>query len=88
MLTLFRLGLSVPVVFYNNLGWTREEVVYIPIGVSNVEVLDSNSQKVPSHVISRDKTTVVAFFASVPPLGFDLFFFQLENETKERKKRK
>lgn len=66
-------GLSVPVVVYNNLGWPREEVVFIPVGVSHVIVRDTSAQVVSSQTFTRDGTFVVAFNAKISALGYTTY---------------
>jgi hypothetical protein len=63
-------GLSVPVVVYNSLGWSRREVLFIPVGVPSVTVRDASAKVLPSSILQRDGTTVVAFEVDLPPLGF------------------
>jgi len=44
------LGSVVPVVIYNSLAWSRSSVVEVPVGRSDLRVMDAGGDVIPSQV--------------------------------------
>jgi len=72
---------TLPVVIYNSLGWTRNEIIKIPVNVAALSVSSAStfSGDVRSQVLPSNDPTVSAKFnlffeASVSPLGFRTYF--------------
>lgn len=75
------------IVFYNSLGWTRNEYVSVSVGspVYEVIVKDANGNTLPSDLnpsfFSNSATSEVWFQISVPPLGYTTYFMSLDTST-------
>jgi alpha-mannosidase len=74
-------GDGVPVMLFNSLSWSRTDVVEVetqlPGPASDIEVIDTNRNVVPSQLLSMDKDTNRARFllqATVPSLGYRTYF--------------
>ncbi|KAH9288551.1 hypothetical protein KI387_032668, partial [Taxus chinensis] len=50
-------GRSLVVVIYNPLGWTRKEVIKIPVSSSAMEVLDSDGKKIQAQFVPIDSAS-------------------------------
>jgi hypothetical protein len=72
-------GQTIAVVLFNNLGWSRQDVVVIPVNRPDLLVLDSMGKTIVSQISSTLGPNVASkyelfFTASVGPLGFATYF--------------
>eukprot|EP01132_Coremiostelium_polycephalum_P008521 gene8521-10475_t len=67
-------GLSVPMVLYNSLSWSRFDFIRIPVPISDVSVSD-NTGVLPAQVtVSSDTGSyVLEFPVVIPPLGYNTY---------------
>ncbi|GLJ52491.1 hypothetical protein SUGI_1116890 [Cryptomeria japonica] len=49
-------GTNLAIVIYNPLGWTRNEVIKLPVSSSAFEILDSNGSKIQAQFVPIDPT--------------------------------
>ncbi|KAF2071815.1 hypothetical protein CYY_006876 [Polysphondylium violaceum] len=79
-------GVSVPVVFYNSLSWTRTDHVVIPIPIANVVVSD-NSGNVQSQVTYTPSGAYqLEFYVYIPPLGYSSFVISPSSSAEDLEK--
>jgi hypothetical protein len=72
-------GQIVPVVFYNSLGWTRNDFAVVPVNTNQLSVVDVNNAPVTSQVNPCYSSGCVGqynlfFQVNVPPFGFQTYF--------------
>jgi alpha-mannosidase len=77
-----------PIVVYNSLSWQRTDVVEVeaqlPDETSNIEVVNSSGQVVPSQLISNDRNTHRVRFllqAKAPAVGYATYFVRAAAKT-------
>eukprot|EP01117_Protostelium_nocturnum_P009283 TRINITY_DN3325_c0_g2_i1.p1 TRINITY_DN3325_c0_g2~~TRINITY_DN3325_c0_g2_i1.p1 ORF type:complete len:559 (-),score=163.49 TRINITY_DN3325_c0_g2_i1:736-2412(-) len=66
---------DISIVFYNPIGWTRNEFIRIPINSPNWKVFDYNSLPIDSQII-KSKGLELLFRATIPPLGYSTYFLR------------
>jgi hypothetical protein len=74
-------GQTIPIILFNALGWTRSEVVMLPVNRNDLVVIDSNQNKVNSQIspaVGGNITSKYQLFfpATVPGLGYATYFVQ------------
>jgi hypothetical protein len=72
---------TVPLILFNSLGWTRSEIVIIPVNRAGLVVLDSSQNKLTSQISPAVGGNVTSqynlfFEATVPALGYATYFIQ------------
>jgi len=75
-------GQTVAVVLFNSLGWTRSEVVVVPVNRADVVVYDSSMTKLTIQVSPAVGGNITSkyhlfFTAKVPALGYATYFVQV-----------
>jgi len=63
-------GISVPVVFYNSLSWTRSDHIAIPVPISNVVVSDNSGTLESQVTFTPSGSYQLEFYVTLPPLGY------------------
>ena len=72
-------GQHAAVITYNNLGWTAKEWVEIVTPHPNLEVYNSQGDKVASQVDKfPDGSIHLYFLTDIPPFGFSTYFIRYE----------
>ncbi|MFA6448797.1 MAG: glycoside hydrolase family 38 C-terminal domain-containing protein [bacterium] len=70
-------GDGAPLVLFNGLSWSRDDVVETPIasGASAVSVFDNTGKEIPVQIIKKDDGSKAALFLAkkIPAMGFSVY---------------
>jgi hypothetical protein len=75
---------SIPIIAYNPIAWHRTQFVSLPSPISNVEVINSQGQKVPIQVEANMDVAgifTVIFSMDLPPMGYASYVIQPASST-------